>query len=96
VKISTTVPGAAQFALKSIVPNPSNGRTEIAWSLPRAGKVDLMVFDVAGREVARLASGRAAGGSHTTTWNGMAPPGLYLVRLRHDGRQTTRRIFLRR
>jgi len=88
--------GATAFALQSIVPNPSNGRVEINLSLPRAGQVDLVVFDIAGREVARLASGHAAAGNHTSTWNELAAPGLYFVRLRHDGRELTRRVHLRR
>jgi hypothetical protein len=93
--ISATVPGAPTFALRA-TPNPSKGRVEIAWSLPRAGQVDLAVFDVAGREILRLASGHASAGNHTSTWSGVAPPGLYFVRLRNDGREATQRVLLRR
>ena len=38
-------------------PNPFNPMTTIAFELPRAGAVDLVVYDVAGKQVKRLVAG---------------------------------------
>ncbi|HET9326817.1 MAG TPA: kelch repeat-containing protein, partial [Candidatus Eisenbacteria bacterium] len=41
----------------SIRPNPTTGPAEIAYALPKEARVRLSVFDIAGREVARLVDG---------------------------------------
>src|SRR5262249_25823622 len=59
------------FAL-SVHPNPSIGPTTIEYSLPRAAPVKLRVFDIAGREVARLVDGVQPAGRHVANWSGIA------------------------
>jgi hypothetical protein len=96
-----TALGAARLAFESIAPNPSSGRVEIVWSLPRAGPARLAVLDIAGRQVAWLANGSLPAGRHRSVWDGRsgsgrAAPGVYLVRLHHEGRDVTARVLLRR
>jgi hypothetical protein len=44
--------------------------------------VDLRVYDVLGREVARLVDGERTAGPHTVQWNaGSLPSGVYICRL---------------
>ncbi|MEM1270812.1 MAG: fibronectin type III domain-containing protein, partial [Bacteroidota bacterium] len=63
-------------------PNPFNPRTVIPFALPSAESVRLVVYDVAGREVAVLADGFFAAGRHEATWTALdAPSGLYFYRL---------------
>ncbi|NOX36062.1 MAG: hypothetical protein GXO78_00845 [Calditrichaeota bacterium] len=50
------------FALHPNYPNPFNPITTIAFSLPVRSRVRLQVFDVLGREVARLVDGVKAAG----------------------------------
>jgi hypothetical protein len=83
-------PSPATLALE-IGPNPSRGATRVRFSLPVEGSVDLALFDVAGRRVARLAHGRYPAGDHTIPWSGRddwgheVGAGVYLARLDAGG-----------
>ena len=81
--------GGAGSTFLAAAPNPFRSSTWIGFTLPQAGPVDLVVFDVQGREQVVLARGEAmTAGAHGRTWNGCdpsgraLPPGVYLVRLR--------------
>jgi flagellar hook assembly protein FlgD len=62
----------------------------------------LAVYDVAGREVAVLASGMRSGGSHAMQWNGRdrrdaeVPSGVYFLRLEFQGAVETQKIVIAR
>lgn len=74
-------------------PNPTDGRTTFTFSLNGEADVLLAVYDVLGREVAVLASGRLSAGSHTATLDaGPLPGGLYTFRYVVDGRVETGRV----
>jgi hypothetical protein len=89
---------AARLQLDRPSPNPSSAATQIAFSLPTRSQVDIRVWSVEGREVARLASGTFSEGRHTVTWSGAdarghrAAPGVYFVRLAAAGQTQTRRL----
>ena len=66
------------FAFHPNYPNPFNPTTEIRFDLPEAADVRLVVYDVMGREVARLAEGNYAAGRHRATFNASGlPSGVY-------------------
>ena len=72
------------FALSQNYPNPFNPATKIAFSLPAASSVRLVVFDIEGREVAVVAQGELAPGVYTTTFDAGAShlaSGVYFYRL---------------
>jgi hypothetical protein len=81
-------------------PNPMRSRTEISYSLDRPAAVRVAVFDVRGREVARLADGAQAAGPHRTTWDGWSAggervgAGIYFIRVSADGRASARRVVV--
>jgi len=91
---------ARSFALREAVPNPFNPSTTISYTIPTAGKVELIVYDLSGRTVARLVSEHQAAGEHSVRWQGedragnRMASGVYLYRLVADGFSETRRMTL--
>jgi len=81
-------------------PNPFNPETSIPFSLTRAGRVTLRVYDVSGGLVATLLDERREVGEHVARWNGrtdngaVAPTGVYFVRLQGNGVTETRKLAL--
>ena len=69
-------------------PNPFARTATIRYGLPREMTVSLDVYDLSGRRVANLASGRQSEGFHTAVWEGRSasgervPSGVYLYRLK--------------
>jgi hypothetical protein len=56
--------------------------TTIRFSLPEAARVSLSVYDVAGRQVAKLVDGWRQTGLHETTFNGAdLASGIYIYSL---------------
>jgi hypothetical protein len=78
-------------------PNPFNPETSVKYYLPSSGSVRLAVYDLLGREVATLASGPHAAGSHTVRFNASGlPSGVYYCRLEVGSFTSTRSIVLLR
>jgi hypothetical protein len=80
VNAASTTPNT--FALAQNFPNPFNPTTTIRYTLPFEGNVSLTVFDVMGRRIADLATGRQIAGTHETRFiaSGLAS-GTYFYRL---------------
>lgn len=78
-------------------PNPVLGTTRITFSLPTAGFVKLGIYDVQGREVARLVEGESRDGSNQVGWapDGL-PAGIYFCRLEFGSKVETSKIVLLR
>ena len=81
-------------------PNPFNPRTEIRFTLPAGGEVELTVFDVRGRAVRTLVSETLSAGPHAVTWDGRdrtgraQPSGVYLALLEAGPVRLTQRLTL--
>lgn len=76
-------------------PNPFGGRTRISYTLPRTGNVSLVVYDVAGRPVQTLDSGRREAGRYTATWDAKsAAAGVYFYTLTSGKASITRKLIL--
>jgi hypothetical protein len=93
----------AGFALYENYPNPFNPSTTIGFSVPQAGNLTLVVYDMTGREVRTLASGSMAAGYHAVRWDGRdnrgstVSSGVYFFRLRAGaGFVETRKMVLNR
>jgi len=77
---------AGQFTLEQNFPNPFGNATTITFALAQSSKVELAVFDVTGREIARLLDERMGAGEHKVDWTrGSAdrrlPAGTYIYQL---------------
>lgn len=85
-------PADGALALRAF-PNPATSATRLAFSLAAPADVRLIVYDVLGREVARLAEGALAPGEHTLALDVRGlPAGTYLARLAAGERAETIRF----
>ncbi|MFH1278460.1 MAG: C25 family cysteine peptidase [Candidatus Eisenbacteria bacterium] len=103
--VYTDVEGAesgppAKLALGMNTPNPFNPTTTIHFDLPKPAVVELSIYDITGRRVATLVSGKLEAGRHEAVWTGRgvdgqaAGSGLYFSRLKADGETKTRKMLL--
>jgi hypothetical protein len=89
------------FAIEDIRPNPNPGPVEITYSLPRAARVRLGVYDLAGRQIGRIADGLVEAGRHVAIWDGRSGdsavnPGIYFIRYETPAGTWTKRLALLR
>ncbi len=71
-----------EFALNQNFPNPFAATTQIDFALPEAAHVRLVVYDVMGREVARLVDGDMQAGYYQAALDGSRlASGTYLYRI---------------
>lgn len=83
------------YALAQNFPNPFNPTTEIRYSVPSAGPVQLTVYDLAGQEVVRLINEQQAAGSYRVMVDGSAmSSGVYLYTLSAGDTRLTRKMIL--
>ena len=68
-EIMDITPVPSEFALHDNYPNPFNPITTINYDLPKDAYVNLVIYDIMGREVANLASKEMSAGFQTMTWN---------------------------
>jgi hypothetical protein len=95
--VHDTTPG---FTFASPSPNPASALAILRFDLPNETSVRLNIYDVAGRRVRELDSGRETAGEHAVAWDlrdgeghGVAS-GLYFARLEAGGRAVTRKIMM--
>src|SRR5207247_1587608 len=75
-----------RFSL-SVNPNPSRS-ARVSFALPRGGQVELAVYDLAGRKLSTITSGRLPAGRYTKAWDGrdasgkQVHGGVFFYRLR--------------
>jgi len=81
----------------TVVPNPLRRSGSVRFSLERAGRVRIGVYDVLGRQVTVLAEGDLPAGSHALSWTDIRlPGGVYFLRLETDRGVETRKVTLLR
>lgn len=85
----------SSYALYQNYPNPFNPSTTVRYQIPLGTHVTLKVFDLLGREVARLVDGTREAGIHTVQLNADdLPSGMYLYRLTAGAFTETRRMVI--
>jgi hypothetical protein len=88
------------FALGSAHPNPFNPMTTIEFAVPQASRVQLRVYDLAGRLVRTLVNEEMTAGVHAVVWNGQdqggrqVASGAYYYRLTAPGFSETEKMVL--
>jgi hypothetical protein len=70
------------FSLYQNYPNPFNPSTTIKFDLPKSAETKLVIYDILGREVARLIDKKMNAGKYTVLWDGTnLASGTYIYKL---------------
>jgi hypothetical protein len=93
---------STEFILNNNYPNPFNPTTTISYELPKNSFVNIIIYDVLGREVKVLVSGELVSGFHEIIWDGKDNFGrsvgagiyFYLVKA-GEFRQTKKMVLLK-
>jgi len=84
-----------EYELEQNFPNPFNPITNISYSLPSEGKVELIVYDILGRNVQTIVNEIQSSGKHIVTFNGNElSSGVYFYRLNYDGHSTVKKMMM--
>lgn len=81
-------------------PNPFNATTNISFTMDTAGDVELSIYDILGRKITTLVTGKLAAGSHTFSWGGLddngnqVSSGMYLYVLKTADETLSNRMLL--
>ena len=83
------------YSLDQNYPNPFNPSTEITYTLPESGNVELKVFDLSGRQVDVLVQEHQSAGSYRLTLDGShMSSGIYIYTLNTGNVHLTRKMIL--
>ncbi len=91
---------SSTLGLYANYPNPFNPTTQIAYELPEAGEMRLVIYNALGQEVRALVQGKQEAGYYRVTWDGkdavgrQVSSGLYFYRLTSGGFAETRKMML--
>jgi photosystem II stability/assembly factor-like uncharacterized protein len=95
VKVDDRDVSVYSFRLEQNYPNPFNPSTTISWELARDEMVSLIIYDIAGKEIATLVSERLGAGKYEITFNASnLSSGVYLYRLRAGDYSETKKLVL--
>ena len=85
----------SEFTLSQNYPNPFNPVTVIRYSIPKAEKVSLVVYNLIGEKVAYLVDEQKRTGSFTVVWDASnVASGIYFYKLHAGGFVQTRKMVL--
>ncbi|MCF7923348.1 MAG: T9SS type A sorting domain-containing protein, partial [Candidatus Marinimicrobia bacterium] len=85
----------SNYSLEQNYPNPFNPSTEISYTLPESGNVELKVFDLSGREVDVLVQEYQNAGSYRLSIDGShMSSGIYIYTLNTGNVHLTRKMIL--
>ena len=83
------------FALDQNYPNPFNPETTIRFAIPHTVTVNLVIYDITGKQIAKLVSEELAPGFYNITFNGRNySTGIYFYRLTAGSFVQTKKLIL--
>ena len=86
-----------EFALKQNYANPFNPATTVSFTLQKATRVTIDIYNINGQHVQTLLDDHKNGGVHNIEWNARSlPSGTYFIRMRADDFIATRKSLLLR
>jgi photosystem II stability/assembly factor-like uncharacterized protein len=85
----------SEFKLYQNFPNPFNPSTNMLFELPKSSFVQLIVYDLLGRETEKLVSQELKAGTYKVDWNASNyPGGTYFYKLTAGGFVETKKMIL--
>lgn len=93
---------AESYVLRQNYPNPFNPTTRISFSLPNAEDVSIRVYDINGKLIRTLLSGKMNAGTHELYWNGRTDAnesvssGVYFYIMETESFTQSRKMILTR
>ncbi len=104
--ICAPVPSAAELPLSAHLgrnyPNPFNPSTTIPFSLDAPARVEISIYDAAGRRIKSILNGEMAAGFHREIWTGIdessrpVSSGVYFAVMRAGGSSSSIKLLLLR
>jgi len=95
LRIQDVKASPGQFGIVDAYPNPFNNRSSIKYNLKESSEIDLALFDLTGRRVLDLVSGRKKIGQYSITIEGSSlSSGMYIVRLQAGEQISKRKVTL--
>ena len=88
------------FVLHPHFPNPFNPATTIRFDVPNHSKVSLVIYDILGKEIAKLADEKFNAGYYQLRWSGrdnrgqIVPAGIYFYRIEAEQFSQTNKMIL--
>ncbi len=89
----------AEFRFGGTYPNPFSAEAAISFSLPSAGRVNVIIYDMSGRAVRTLSDTEMQAAEHTLMWDGLdeagntVGAGVYFCRLQACGETVTQKML---
>ncbi|MBL7067500.1 MAG: T9SS type A sorting domain-containing protein [Candidatus Marinimicrobia bacterium] len=91
-----------KFVLYPNYPNPFNPSTTIAYEIPKPSQVEILIFDITGRQVCHLVHSKQQAGYYQVIWDGKnnngleVPSGQYFLLMKTEHcRKTQKMVFLK-
>jgi hypothetical protein len=83
------------YRLTSVYPNPFNPQTNIVFDMPKSKHVNLIIYDLLGRQVEQLINRDIDAGSHKITWDAeQHPSGIYILQFNANNINQSQKIVL--
>ena len=83
------------YSIASIYPNPFNPVTSITYGLPEHVNVQIMVYDLSGKQIKTLINQFQSPGYHSVNWDAdNLPSGVYLIRMDSGDFTQTQKVVL--
>ncbi|MCF6271459.1 MAG: T9SS type A sorting domain-containing protein [Melioribacteraceae bacterium] len=84
-----------KFEISQNYPNPFNPSTTITYALPKAGDVEVSVYNIMGQKVAALVKAHQSAGVKEVTWNaGNLSSGIYFYSVKYGDKVKNMKMLL--
>jgi hypothetical protein len=83
------------LSIESAYPNPFNPSTNIEYTISNAGLVEILVYDIMGRQVGEIFNEYESAGEHKVTWDAVNyASGIYYIQIKANQDVQTQKVML--